>query len=686
MPHPGGRDPPASGGSQEQEALKASAAPDSGSQAAEDTIGPVGPSAALRAFLPIPPPSQQVLREASADSLQSAGDLLLSPTALGDGDSSVLILPVEEQPDAVTVQVNEDDERRRDKVNDPPPDVEGGIAAGGTDSRRLPNLLKRQNLGEAAGKAAADASTGVADERPPVANANLADASPWTVRSESSITKLEPAAAWKLNVTLCIVAMLEGADVAVLGPTLYALQKSLDLSLTDLAYLMMAQAICKNLAAPLWGILADWGMVKRSRILVIGALGQGIVTIALACVSEIQPMIFLRALNGCMLASLRPISNGIAADTTEDLKRGAAFGRLQAAIIFGMLVSTAFTGPTANKMIFGIDGWRIAFLAIGLFAFLVAALVWCFSFEPRKGVEAKKPSAERTVCRIICDEFNQLCTFLRIPTFLILILQGTFGTIPWTVMGNMMLFFKLSGLSDEAATLLSTAQIVAVMIGSLVGGYVADSLATKFSFHGRPLSAQITVTCGIPLAYSLYWGVPPGQGTIGVYAVLIGAFGLLASWAQSGTNFPVLAEIVPLGSRTKAMAWEMALENTFANAVGPPIVAFLATLYGYDFGSQSEAAERGADVDSAKALGKATATCIILPWLLCLAAYSCLHWTYPEDVRRQQKAVLQAKKTKQLEKRLENPRRGLSRGSRSFSASSELGGAGAEARLAGASS
>merc|ERR1712054_492325 len=98
-------------------------------------------------------------------------------------------------------------------------------------------------------------------------------------------------------------------------------------------------------------------------------------------------------------------------------------------------------------------------------------------------------------------------------------------------------------------------------------------------------------------------GVPTGEGTFVVYFLLIAGFGLLGSWAQSGTNFPVLASIVPASCRSKVMAWECALENSIANALGPPVVAFLSVnVYGYKFGS---ADSDGMDLASARALGKA---------------------------------------------------------------------------------
>merc|ERR1712083_1242568 len=120
-------------------------------------------------------------------------------------------------------------------------------------------------------------------------------------------------------------------------------------------------------------------------------------------------------------------------------------------------------------------------------------------------------------------------------------------------------------------------------------------------------------------------------GNVWVYAILIFIWGLVACWAQSGTNFPILSEIVPASSRSRVMAWECALENSLASLLGPPVVTNLAIAFGYTFGKD---AQNGRDLVSAAALGKAMQATVCLPWCVTLAAYSILHWSYPRDVKR----------------------------------------------------
>merc|ERR1719158_1498671 len=302
-----------------------------------------------------------------------------------------------------------------------------------------------------------------------------------------------------------------------------------------------------------------------------------------------------------------------------------------------MFLSSMIVGNMSRKTIIGMNGRRVAFIIIGVMAMSVGAMVWKFLKEPdvQQSSQTSQQAARRRCswAWAILEEMKELVQFLSIPTFCVMIMQGIFGTIPWTVMGNMMLYFQLTGIDDGKASVLTSEQPVAGAVGNLLGGYIADFLAGRLGYHGRPLTAQITVASGIPLIWLIFGGVPAGSGSFLTYFLLIASFGLLASWAQSGTNFPILSEIVPADSRSRVMAWECALENSIANLLGPPVVTLLATkAFGYQFGSTDA---EGKDLQSAAALGKAMQAVICIPWFVTLAAYTFLHWSYPRDVKRQ---------------------------------------------------
>ena len=115
-----------------------------------------------------------------------------------------------------------------------------------------------------------------------------------------------------------------------------------------------------------------------------------------------------------------------------------------------------------------------------------------------------------------------------------------------------LMFFKLAGLEDWQGSLWASEGTWVGIFGNILGGVVADCLAKRLGYHGRPLSAQISVGIGIPLIYLWFMGLPPGSeaATFGVYFAIIASFSMLGNWAQSGTNFPILSDIVPPSNRS----------------------------------------------------------------------------------------------------------------------------------------
>ncbi|CAL1153694.1 unnamed protein product [Cladocopium goreaui] len=427
---------------------------------------------------------------------------------------------------------------------------------------------------------------------------------------------------------LCCVSALEGMDTQLVPACQFALQRDLGLQLGHFAVLTTVQMVLTNLAAPFWGILADRGTLRKKTILMLGAIGEGVAITIFAFVPNFWVMMLLRGMSGFFLASLRPVCNGLIADLTSDNKRGKIFGRVQSALLVGMFCSLLIAGNVANTYAGDIPGWRFLFAGGGAVAFIVALGLGGFLAEPHHQLDE---SAKVKGCAAVRTELCTVLSFLRIPTFCVMIMQGVFGTIPWSVMGNNLLFFKFCGLADWQASILAAEGTVAGVFGNSIGGMIADALARRFGYHGRPLSAQITVAIGIPMVFLQFYGIPPGEGTFGVYFALIAAFGLLGSWAQSGTNFPILSDIVPASDRSKVMAWECAMENSLANAIGPSMVSTLAFAFGYKFGAEEMS---GQSLSSARALGQAMAATICIPWVITLAAYTLLHWSYPRDMRR----------------------------------------------------
>jgi len=277
----------------------------------------------------------------------------------------------------------------------------------------------------------------------------------------------------------------------------------------------------------------------------------------------------------------------------------------------------------------------VAFILIGSLSVIVSGLVGWLLVEPPAPQDDSAEPAKKGFA-VVLEEILMLVRFFRIPSFGVMIMQGIFGTIPWGVLGLMTYFFQLSGLSDGEATILQTEGLVVGTFGNMLGGYVADALARRFGYHGRPLNAQITVAIGLPIIVTMCYWIEPGQGNVYIYFSLLFAWSLLGCWAQSGTNFPILCEIVPAEKRCRILAWECCLENTIASLITPIVVTTVSLHFGYNY-DQSNSDDPVAKLESAVALGKSMTLITIVPGICCFCVYSILHLTYQRDVERMQR-------------------------------------------------
>ncbi|CAE8728242.1 unnamed protein product [Polarella glacialis] len=434
--------------------------------------------------------------------------------------------------------------------------------------------------------------------------------------------------------------------MVILPAVFYALQRDLGLSLNDLATMILFQALSQAAAAPFWGVMADRGVMTRKKILIIGSVSQGAVTCIVAFANQLIPMIVLRALNGVLLASLRPVANGVLADVTSEARRGKVYGWIFFALNAGMVVGSLVATPLSTKQVFGMQGWRVAFLLIGGLSMLVGVLVGFLMVEPER--EGAHLAEQGNASKGICSELRRLWGYCKMPTFLALVIQGCFGCVPWNAMSFRTLFFQVSGLSDFESSLLQALGQTAGAFGALFGGVLADFVTRRWlPLHGRPLIAQVSVLMGIPIAYLTFMVIPPPSGAFWYYLFLVCLLGFTASWCATGVNLPILSEIVPADNRSAIMAWQTALEGSCAAVLGNAMVGLLAqNVFGYDLASATQNPDSMANSENRAALGKALALTVSLPWILCLFFYTLLHWSYPRDLRRVKRLALdRAEKT-----------------------------------------
>jgi len=410
----------------------------------------------------------------------------------------------------------------------------------------------------------------------------------------------------------------------LLPSTFRALESDLGLSPEDLATLGMCQAAAACIAAPLFGILVDKGCPSKW-ILVCGAAGWGILTFLLAYITEFGHMIVLRTLNGVALATLMPVSQTVIAKLTKPQERGAYFGYCGSAMMFGTLVCSLGATAISNKTVLGHDGWRVSFIVVAVLS-LVLALLLAVYMQGSQNQQWRETS--------VLSELKLFLGFFKIKTFTVIVVQGCFGSVPWSALAFLIMFFQYVGMSDAEAAALYAICSLALTFGLAIGGLVGDRLTVWSRFHGRPLTAQISVMSGIPLIAVLFLAIPRESDNLFWYALILTLFGLTASWCGVGVNRPILTEIVPEFGQARVISWLTALEGSMAAFLGAPVAGILADrVFGYQ-AQRRQMSEIPARIRSqnASALANGMLWMTIVPWLACFIAFSFLHFTYQKDV------------------------------------------------------
>jgi len=220
-------------------------------------------------------------------------------------------------------------------------------------------------------------------------------------------------------------------------------------------------------------------------------------------------------------------------------------------------------------------------------------------------------------------------------TFRIIVFQGVTGGIPWSALAFKIMFLRYVGMSSQQINLLVGATVIPRILGGMVGGFVGDYAARASPRHGRAWVGQFAVGCGIPLMLVQIVVFPHMTGSLlWPYILANTLFCLVAGWTPAGVIRPLFLETVNPKCRASILAWESALEGACSALLGAPLVGFLAEHAFQYHPTQASLEQMSPELrqHNFAALQWSLALMTAVPWLLCLAAISCLHWSYQYDL------------------------------------------------------
>jgi len=419
---------------------------------------------------------------------------------------------------------------------------------------------------------------------------------------------------------ICLLSLVDGMDIQLLPASFKALEVDLGLRPTNLALLAVCQGYAMCISGPFWASLADHGC-SRKWLLVLGCAAWGFLTFLLAIVDSFQAMVILRTLNGCALGLLQPVIQSFLADLCQKSDLGLSFGLVDFChTALGQTAALVSISFVADLEICGMAGWRFAFISVAFFSIGMAVpLALCIEEQSREW----RPDGVG-----LLGEFRKFFQYMQNPSFLVLLSQGIFGTIPSSALAFTPMYFQYMGIGSMSG-LLTSFKIVGSGIGSICGGYLGDRMCEWSPGHGRIFIAQSSVLFSIPAALSIFLFVPQQPELWPLYAGLLFSLGLL-HWCSAGCNRPILMELVPPDSIASVVAWMNCIEHLSGFIFGPVGVAMLSELL-FDYRPTQKSTQPMTAWErevNTSALGSSLAICTTLPWTLCFILYGMLHVTY----------------------------------------------------------
>lgn len=425
---------------------------------------------------------------------------------------------------------------------------------------------------------------------------------------------------------LCLWATnaIDHADEKVFPSVMKAMETSMGFDLKEFGMINVVRACSTAFAGPVWARMADTG---DRRVLMAGAcFSWGLISCCCAFAFSKASFIGLMVLNGVLLSSMGPIAQSVVPDVAPPGQVGRAFGLMKATGHIGCIVAT-FVTTISQMEIYGMAGWRVAFLFIGAISIVFSfAIFYCF-IEPRSAAKIQKNS-----------EISSMQTYagiVRNKTWLLVCFQGIFGKIPHSALHFLTMWLQYIGFTDFAASWIATCQICGLILGAMVSGYVGDWAATRSPDHGRIWCAVIADSLRAPVVIGIFV-LAPNFGTHFLpFAVMVFLIGFLMPWPEHTCGKVIFTEIVPDNARASIVAAKTIVERCTGSIGGIMVGHVAQSWYAYDTKAAKghKVAEMSFEerTNNANALGSAMLATTVPPWLLCTLLYGLVHFTYKHD-------------------------------------------------------
>ncbi|MBB1501843.1 MFS transporter [Propioniciclava sp. MC1683] len=358
---------------------------------------------------------------------------------------------------------------------------------------------------------------------------------------------------------------------------------------TELGLLVALGNAARMIFGPVWALLAD--KFGRKLILFVVTGLWGFWTIGAAFTNSWNMLLLIYGISLVGTVASEPILNGLLGSLYKRSERGKAFGTVRSVSSALGFVMTPLLGQFGGDP----DGWRKAFITMGILSLVSGVLILVFVKEPKRTSAADSEDLKSDAGMF---KWSDAAKLFKIPT-ISLIVPMLFLVTSLVLFGFMgQVWAKDMGYGVTNSSYLYTVFQIGATISALMGGFVADGFVRRFGHKGRIMLFQIyAVLFGAVIALTMYFYAQFDSSVVAipkdapkellktsdpslVYYGLVFLMGLVFSIGFSGCVLPMVSSVTPKQLSATSFALLFSLVQGGINTVYALLVGVVADAIG----------------------------------------------------------------------------------------------------------
>ncbi|MGB2074501.1 MAG: spinster family MFS transporter [Henriciella sp.] len=331
---------------------------------------------------------------------------------------------------------------------------------------------------------------------------------------------------------------------------------------------------------------------NRIRIMTVCIILWSIMTALCGVAAGFLMLLFFRIGVAIGEAGCTPPANSIIGDYFQPKSRATALGIYSMGVTLGGVLANLFGGPIASMtgVEFGnwlssiglgwffsgidwthIEGWRIAFVVVGLPGVLIALLVYLTVREPPRGFSDPEPKVKEEAANLR-DTLTELAGK---PTFLWMTIGASFVAFVGYGLTSFQAPFlqREHGIDVREAAVNYGAPLAAMSaLGTFLGGWLTE----KMTPYSKTAVAWIPAV-GLLIAVPFYIAAFYASNLTLVF--IFWAIAATTHYAYLGAQYNIGQSVVSNRSRATAIAILLIMVSIIGNGVGPYFVGFFSDLF-----------------------------------------------------------------------------------------------------------